>query len=246
MSNNNLDNFRRQSAEEEFLRLAAIEIELEENNIFLEAQGLPDPDTEVLKDIQANLIETIRKNKKKQQIHKIILHMSRLTACAAALCCLLVSGVYFGVDAARLSINNFVMELFDGHAIIWTDDSEANTGAMLPEKWNGPFSVNWVPARFTNVQIKDLETSWRLAYSCESADDYLFIYVWSSKYAPNVSTEGMNQIAEENIQGSSASIYSDPSKEVCTLIWVNSDYVIQIGGTITSAEAKKMAENFDF
>lgn len=246
MSNKNLDDFQRQSAEEEFLRLAALEIESEENEIFLEAQDLPDPDPEVLQGIHANLLETMRKSKKKQRNRKIFFQLGRLTACAAALCCLLITGVYFGVDAARLSINNFVMELFDGHSIVWTDTSQAQTGASLPGNWNGPFSVNWIPARFINVQAKDLQTSWGLIYTSNVEDEYLSIYVWDSSHAPSVNTDGLKLVSQESIQNSSANVYLDSLEEICTLIWAKSDYIVQIGGTVSPAEAKKIAENFNF
>ena len=246
MSNKNLDDFQRQSAEEEFLRLAALEIESEENEIFLEAQDLPDPDPEVLQGIQAKLLETMRKSKKKQRNRKIFFQLGRLTACAAALCCLLITGVYFGVDAARLSINNFVMELFDSHSIVWTTAAQAQTGASLPTDWDGPFSVTWVPTRFTNVQAKDFQTFWNIIYSSSVEGEDLFVYVWNSTYAPSVNTEDMILVSQEDIQDSPASIYSDATGSICTLIWVKSDYVIQIGGTISPDEAKKIAENFNF
>lgn len=246
MSNKNLDDFQRQSAEEEFLRLAALEIESEENEIFLEAQDLPDPDPEVLQGIQANLLETIRKSKKKQRNRKILLQMGRLTACAAALCCLLITGVYFGVDAARASINNFVIELFEGHAIVRTELSETQGGAQLPKDWTGPFSVGWIPTRFTNVRVEELPTYWSLVYSSDMESENLSIYVWNATYSPNVNTEDMKLIAQEVIQGASATVYLSSSNGICTLIWVKSDYVVQIGGTISSEEAKKIAESFSF
>lgn len=245
MSNKNLDNFQRQSAEEEFLRLVALEIESEENNLFLEAQNIPDPPMDILQGIQENLLDTMRKNRKRQRNSKIFLQVGRLTACTAALFCLLTTGVYFGVDAARLSINNFVMELFDGHAVVRTDASTQNTGALLPENWDGPFSVSWVPPRFTTVKTKKLQTFWNLIYSDDEQNN-LFVYVWNSDHAPNVDTEAMELIVQQDIQDSSASIYMDSSGDICTLIWVKSDYIIQIGGNLFPDEAIKIAESFDF
>lgn len=246
MSNKNLDDFQRQSAEEEFLRLAALEIESEENEIFLEAQSLPDPPPEVLRGIQANLLETMHKTRKRQRNHRIFLQLGRLTACVAALCCLLTTGVYFGVDAARLSINNFVMELFDGHAVVQTEMSEPQGGAPLPTDWNGPFSVSWVPARFINVRGEEFPTYCSLIYSSDVESENLAIYVWDSTHAPSVNTENMVLVSTETIQNSPANIYLDASGEICSLIWVKSDYVIQIGGTISAEETKKIAESFSF
>lgn len=246
MSNNNLDNFQKQAAEEEFLRLAALEIESEQNDLFLEAQDLPDPPDEVLQNIQANLLKTMHKEKKQQQHRRIFLRLGRFSACAAVICCIVVSGLYFSVDAARLSINNFVMELFDGHAVVRTEVSEAQSGAPLPGGWTGPFSVNWVPARFTQVRAKDLQTSWKLLYSSDIENQYLSVGVWDSAYALNINTEGMTLVSEEIIQETPANIYTDSSEKTNTLIWVKNDCVIKIGGTISTDEAKKIAENFSF
>lgn len=244
MSNIKPDGLRRQAAEDEFFRLAALEIESEQNEEFLEAQSLPDPSPEVLQRMQAHLQQTMRKTQKRKHCRTIFLNLKRLSACAAIVCCLLISGTYFSVDAARNSINNFVLEFFDDHSTINTEVSESQEGISLPVNWQGPFFINWVPARFTNVRAKDSQTSWKLIYGNDVNNENMSIYVWNSLYAPYVNTENAKLVTQEDIQGAPASIFFDSKEDQCTLIWTKNDYIIQIGGTISPIEAKKIAENF--
>ena len=60
MSNIKPDDFRKHAAEEDFFRLAAMEIEAEQNDEFLEAQSLPDPSPEVLQLV--NIEKAFRKH----------------------------------------------------------------------------------------------------------------------------------------------------------------------------------------
>ena len=244
MSNIRPDDLRRQAAEDEFFRLAAMEIESEQNEVFLEAQSLPDPPPEVLQRMQANLQQTMRKTKQRKRRHIIFMHLGRLTACAAIVCCVLISGTYFSVDAARDSINNFVLELFDDHSIVKADKSKFQSGSVLPANWQEPFYITWVPARFVNVQIYKVDSVWTLFYEGDSEDDTLSIYVWDFYHSPNINTENMTLTSEENIQEAPAKIYMSEDGNTCMLIWTKENYIVQILGVISSEEAIKIAESF--
>lgn len=246
MSDIKLDEFRNQAAEEDFLRLAALEIDAEQNEAFVEAQSLPDPPPEVLQRMQQNLQATMRQTRKKKRRHTIFLYLGRFTACAAAIFCVMFSGVYLGVDAARNSINNFVLELFDDHAVIRTEASEPESGAALPVDWQGPFYVTWVPARFTHVRTSELDLSYFLLYSGNIPDDYLSVFVWDIASAPAVNIEGLSLVSEETIQNAPAQIYSQNNNGDCTLLWTKDNYIIQIFGNITVEESRKIAESFEF
>lgn len=245
MSNIKPDDFRKHAAEEDFFRLAAIEIESEQNEEFLEAQSLPDPSPEVLQRMQANLQVTMRRTRKRKRRHTIFLHLGRFTACAAVVCCILISGVYFNVDAARNSINNFVLELFDDHAVIKTADSTAENGATLPIDWDGPFYVTWVPSRYTSVRTKNAQTTWKLMYD-ESGTNNFSIFAWDAYHSPSINTENLTLVWEGKIQNASANIYFDPNTNTYMLIWIKSNYIFQIGGNICAEECKKIAENIVF
>lgn len=246
MSNIRPDDLRRQAAEDEFFRLAAMEIESEQNEVFLEAQSLPDPPPEVLQRMQANLQQTMHKTKQRKRRHIIFMHLGRLTACAAIVCCVLISGTYFSVDAARDSINNFVLELFDDHGIVKTKKSEFQSGAALPSNWQEPFYITWVPTRYVNVLINKLDSVWTLCYGSNSKDDTLSIYVWDFYHSPNIDTENMELISEEDIQEAPAKIYSSEDGKTCMLVWTKENYIVQILGVISPEEAEKIAESFVF
>lgn len=246
MSNIKPDDLRRQAAEEEFFRLAALEIESEQNEEFLEAQSLPDPSPEVLQQMQANLQQTMRKTQKRKHRRTIFLNLKRFSACAAIVFCVLVSGTYFSVEAARNSINNFVLELFDDYAIVRTEVSQPQSGPVLPTNWEGPFYLTWIPAKFESVQATSLNYSWVLKYDSANDQESMSICVWSAVDAPRIDIKDNVLLEETEVQGGTASIYSKNDKKVCTLLWTKSNYIIMISGDISAAEAKKVAENFVF
>lgn len=246
MSNIRPDDFRKHAAEEDFFRLAAMEIESEQNEEFLEAQSLPDPSPEVLQRMQANLQMTMRRTRKRKRRHTIFLHLGRFTACAAVVFFVLLSTTYFGVEAARNSINNFVLELFDGHAIVKPTLSDSSTGALLPINWNGPFNIRWSPSRFTNVQSQSFESSWNLLYTDESGQNLYWIYAWDTSHTPTINIEGMLLISEESILHGAARIYRDSEEEKSVLLWSINDYFIQICGDLSVTEVRTIAENFEF
>lgn len=246
MSNIKPDDLRRQAAEEEFFRLAALEIESEQNEEFLEAQSLPDPSPEVLQRMQAHLQQTMRKTQKRKHRRTIFLNLKRFSACAAIVFCVLVSGTYFSVEAARNSINNFVLEFFTDHVTITTENSTPTEGVSLPADWKGPFYVTWVPTRFTHVSSKTLEFHWALTYRTESGKNAFSIFVWDNIATPHINTEGFELLSQEDIQGSPANIYTSVDNDSCLLIWIKENYIIQIGGNISSDEIIKVAKNIAF
>lgn len=246
MSNIKPDDLRRQAAEEEFFRLAALEIESEQNEEFLEAQSLPDPSPEVLQQMQANLQQTMRKTQKRKRRRTIFLNLKRFSACAAIFCCVLLSGTYFSVEAARNSINNFVLEFFDDHAVLRTSASVKDEGTALPVNWEGPFYVTWIPTRFTQVSSKALESYWTLTYRTESDKDTLSIFVWDNIANLYISTEGFELLSQEDIEGSPANIYTSVDNDSSLLIWIKENYTIQIGGNLSADEIIKIAKNIDF
>lgn len=246
MSNIKPDDLRRQAADEEFFRLAALEIESEQNEEFLEAQSLPDPSPEVLQRMQANLQQTMRKTQKRKRHRTIFLSLKRFSACAAIVFCVLVSSTYFSVDAARNSINNFVLELFDDHAVLRTDASVKDEGTALPVDWEGPFYVTWIPTRFTQVSSKTLESFWSVTYSTELVKDTFSIYVWDNIANLYISTEGFELLYHEDIDGFPANIYTSVDNDSSLLIWITEYYTIQIGGDLSTDEIIKVAKNIVF
>lgn len=245
MHREDFEEFRRQQAEEEFFRLAALEIENEENEEFWKAQDQPDPPPEVMERLHAHLQADMRRAGRKTRRRRVLKQLAQMAACLAIVCCVGFTGAYLTVDAARTAINNFVLEMFDGNALAWTEETSESEGVTLPDNWDGPFDVMWVPECYTSVRANDYANSWQLYYTSDN-NEYLFVNVWSTAALPNVDMEGMRLVDETQIQDGQAMIYSKEETNTNMLLWTVNDYIIQIMGDATTEEIKKIAENFLF
>ena len=245
MHREDFEEFRRQQAEEEFFRLAALEIENEENEEFWKAQDQPDPPPEVMERLHAHLQSDMRRAGRKTRRRRALKQLAQMAACLAIVCCVGFTGVYLTVDAARTAINNFVLEMFEGNALVWTEETSGSEGVTLPDYWDGPFDVMWVPERYINVMANNLEDSWQLYYY--TADrEMLTITVWSVNALPNVDMEGMQLVDEKMIQSGQAMIYNKEGQNAHMLLWTVNDYIVQVVGNATAEEIEKIAENFLF
>lgn len=112
---------------------------------------LPDPPPEFIQRMQAHLQGNMRKAQNREHRCAIFLNFKSLFACAAIVYYLLISGIYFIVDATRNSVNNFVLEV-DTHTTIKSGGFSPAGGALLPVNREGSFKINWVPVHFTHVQ----------------------------------------------------------------------------------------------
>ena len=244
MHREDFEEFRRQQAEEEFFRLAALEIENEENEEFWKAQDQPDPPPEVMERLHAHLQADMRRAGRKTRRRRALKQLAQMAACLAIVCCVGFTGVYLTVDAARTAINNFVLEMFEGNALVWTEETSGSEGVTLPDNWDGPFDVMWVPERFINVTAHSTVNCWQLLYN--NNDESLFVIVWSTESLPNVDMEGMRLTNEQKIQGGQAMTYHKEGTDTNMLLWTMNDYIVQIMGDVTTGEIEKIAENFLF
>lgn len=245
MHREDFEEFRRQQAEEEFFRLAALEIENEENEEFWKAQDQPDPPPEVMERLHAHLQADMRRAGRKTRRRRALKQLAQMAACLAIVCCVGFTGVYLTVDAARTAINNFVLEMFEGNALVWTEETSGSEGVTLPDNWDGPFDVMWVPERYIDSKAASFSDSWQLYYS-DANGEVLFITAWSTSALPNVDMEGMRLVDETQIQDGRAIIYSKEETNTNMLLWTVNDYIIQVMGDATAEEIEKIAENFLF
>lgn len=245
MHREDFEEFRRQQAEEEFFRLAALEIENEENEEFWKAQDRPDPPPEVMERLHAHLQADMRRAGRKTRRRRVLKQLVQMAACLAIVCCVGFTGVYLTVDAARTAINNFVLEMFEGSAVVRTDETIDSSGVAMPDDWDGPFTVMWVPERYTDVRANDFGDSWQLLYD-DGESSSLFVVVWVTNALPNVDMEGMQLFDEIKIQGGQAMVYVKHKTNTNMLLWTVNDYIIQIMGDATTEEIEKIAENFLF
>lgn len=246
MHREDFEEFRRQQAEEEFFRLAALEIENEENEEFWKAQDQPDPPPEVMERLHAHLQADMRRAGRKTRRRRALKQLAQMAACLAIVCCVGFTGVYLTVDAARTAINNFVLEMFDGSAVAWTEVTENSSGVAMPDDWTGPFEIRWVPQRYTEVKTSGFNDNWMLFYNDGQGDDDLCIVAWTTNTVPSVDLENMKLIEETQIQNGQAMIYSKEETNTNMLLWTVNDYIIQVMGDATTEEIEKIAENFLF
>lgn len=247
MSNKMLEDFRRQQAEEEFFHQAADEIKKKEDELFWEAQSLPDPSPEVLKRMRGHLQQNMKRAARNRGHQRLIRRLTHIAACAAAIVCVLSAGTYLGVDAARTAVNNFVLDFFDGNATMQTEEFvEGISGVLMPKNWDGPFALMWTPERFSSVESIKTDGCWILIYDDETSEKDLTIYVWNEDSAPSVDTQEMELISQMEIQGSQAELYYKPSADIFMLLWVHEDYLVQIGGDATQDEMTKIAKKILF
>lgn len=240
-----LHEYLNRKAEEQFFRMAAEEIDAEEDRLFAQAQELPDPDGETMARLEAGLQTAMKKARRRAQRRRWLHGLGRVAAGVAIVSGGLFAGAYLTVDATRNAVNNFVLEAFDGYAQMETEERE-KSGPTMPADWDGPFAVMWVPEKFDSVDGLEANASWYLFYDDFESNEDLIISVWSVAQAPRVNTENLQILDTFDVQGSQATTYYNSSNGNTTLFLTHNDYSIQISGTISLDEIKKVAENFYF
>ena len=248
MSDKKLDDLRRKQAEEDLFRMAAQEIDAEENEAFWQAQQLPDPPPEVMERLQKGLQAEMNRAARKRRTRRVWKHVGQAAACIAIVGAVALTGTYVNVEAARKAINNFFLDYFDGNAVMRTDETQDASGVGMPDDWSGPFAVLWVPERFTAVSAKELDDNWMLLYNDMIEESNLYIIVWTAKGEPSVDVQDMHLVERLKIQEQEATIYiqENEQEQEYMLLWTSSDYVVQIRGSVTQEEIVKIAENISF
>ena len=165
----------------------------------------------------------------------------RIAAVFVLGCAAVLSTVYFTVDAARATVNNFFLELGDGYAIVhrWGDSGDP----VLPEGWSDIVTPTWVPERFKYVLGTDLEDMKELIYQSDDPDDFLSISAWTNGMVPYVDQETLTFVKEVSLDGIPANLYEDAASDRYALLFVKNDYSIHIAGTVTEEEIIRLGES---
>lgn len=175
------------------------------------------------------------------------LHLAKQTKRVAAVfvlgCAAVLGTVYFTVDAARATVNNFFLELGDGYAIVhrWGDSGDP----VLPEGWSNAVTPTWVPERFKYVLGTDLEDMKELIYQSDDPVDFLSISAWTNGMVPYVDQEQLAFVEEVSLGGIPANLYEDAASGRYALLFVKNDYSIHIAGTVTEEEILRIGEGLD-
>ena len=167
----------------------------------------------------------------------------RVTAVFVLSCAAVLSTVYFTVDAAQATVNNFFLELGDGYAIVhrWGDSGDP----VLPEGWSDIVTPTWVPERFKYVLGTDLEDMKELIYQSDDPDDFLSISAWTNGMVPYVDQETLTFVKEVSLDGIPANLYEDAASGRYALLFVKNDYSIHIAGTVTEEEIIRLGESLN-
>ncbi len=241
-----LHEYLNRKAEEQFFRMAAEEIDAEDDRLFAQAQELPDPDDETMARLEAGLQTAMKKARRRAQRRRWLHGLGRVAAGVAIVSGGLFAGAYLTVDATRNAVNNFVLEAFDGYAQMETEESVELSGPTMPDGWDGPFSVMWVPERFETVNGLELSGSWQLYYDDFESDLDMTITIWRTNHIPFIDTDDVSEIETDIIQNSTATIYFDPTDGIYMTLWTHNDYSVQIYGAVSLEESKKIIKNFAF
>ena len=175
------------------------------------------------------------------------LHLAKQAKRVAAVfvlgCAAVLSTVYFTVDAARATVNNFFLELGDGYAIVhrWGDSGDP----VLPEGWSDIVTPTWVPERFKYVLGTDLEDMKELIYQSDDPDEFLSISAWTNGMVPYVDQETLTFVKEVSLDGIPANLYEDAASGRYALLFVKNDYSIHIAGTVTEEEIIRLGKNLN-
>ena len=240
-----LHEYLNRKAEEQFFRMAAEEIDAEDDRLFAQAQELPDPDGETMARLEAGLQTAMKKARRRAQRRRWLHGLGRVAAGVAIVSGGLFAGAYLTVDATRNAVNNFVLEAFDGYAQMETEARE-KSGPTMPADWDGPFAVMWVPERFSSVDGFEMDGIWYLFYDDTNSLNDLSIFVWHSEQAPRINLDGFHEVSTESIQNSDARIYFSKDRNIYMLLWTHDSYNIQIEGGQSLQEITKIAKNFNF
>lgn len=237
-----LHEYLNRKAEEQFFRMAAEEIDAEEDRLFAQAQELPDPDGETMARLEAGLQTAMRKARRRTQRRRWLHGLGRVAAGVAIVSGGLFAGAYLTVDATRNAVNNFVLEAFDGYAQMETEESVELSGPTMPDGWDGPFTVGWIPERFTSVDGFKLDGMWCLFYNDETSPNDLSIFVWDSEQMPRINLEDFQEVSKEKVQNSDAQVYFSAKHSIYMLLWAHNSYIIQIEGGNSQQEIIEIAK----
>lgn len=234
--------------DELFMQDAARLIDAELLEDAIAAQNM-DVDAAWLLELQQASMKQLQKKKKKQVYEHRLKRIGRMAATFVIALSLLFSAVYFTVDAARDTLNNFMTGKTNRRAtVVYPVNVEGQTYSLIPEGWRGPLYATWLPDGYVHATSgTQSDRHWWLCYSHK--DDIfksVCIYAWDETYKPKIDVESYELVSESAVQGVPATTYYDTKNETYTLIMVKNDLTIQILGTISEAEIFQIAESLEF
>lgn len=188
--------------DEKFMSNAADMINLDLLQQAMAAQS-EDIDEAWMKHIAESTLQSISKKNRWQSVRRQIRRTVSSVAMIVVLLSVLFSGLYFTVDAARETINNFMLGKSNRRAIVvYPENVPGKTYSIIPENWRGPVYPTWLPDDYVHSNSgTQLDRYWWLCYHLESdISKMICIYVWDDTLAPNIDFEGYELLQEPTIQ----------------------------------------------
>jgi hypothetical protein len=240
------NDLKRQQNEEILLMQAAMEIAASQQDEFLEAQSLPDPSDELLVRVNSNVKQSIQEGRCKRTMWFVAKKIKHIAAIVLVLLGLTLPVSYLTVDAAREAINAFFLENFGTHAIVYTQETDEQSGKAVPNGWNDKVRPMWVPSRFVYVEARFGGRTDVLRYTSEDADEGLVIEIWSTGITPYSDLENTDEMVDITVQNVDAQLWHRSDYDTYILIFTKEDTTIKIVGSLTREEILKIAENISF
>ena len=184
-----------------------------------------------------------------RQVIRCTKRIGRIAAIFFLTVCILFGGIYMTVDAARETINNFLLGKSNRrNATVFPTYFDAEAYPLIPLDWTGPICPTWVPDDYRlSSSGTQLDRYWWLIYNRkEDISHSICIYIWDNSFKPYIDIESYNLIDEYSIQGVPVTVYQDPKHDYYSLIMVKNDFTIQIVGSISHANILEIAEKIVF
>lgn len=241
-----LNALQSQKEEEDFLHLAAQMIADQDMEDFILAQQTePEPSDEVTERMLGRARSAFRAYETRRRFKRFARRLAQTAAVFAVGVCVTFTIAYTSVRAARDAINNFFLVTFDDHSMVQSGDS-LPSGKTMPDGWDGPVLIEWVPERFVDVQEAKAPSCYILTYSNQVFNDTIVINIWSSSMGPNIDLENSVLLDEISIQNVTAQLYSKESSDLLILVIAKNSYTVCIRGNLTQNEITMIAENITF
>lgn len=175
--------------------------------------------------------------------------IGRIAAIFFLTVCIVFGSIYMTVDAARETINNFLLgKANHKNAIISPAFLDEEAYALIPLDWTGPVYATWMPDGYKLASSgTQSDQYWWLVYNVkENIMQSICIYIWDNNYKPIIDVESYEIVSESTILEVPATVFHDTKHDVYTLIMIKNNLTIQIIGTINHANIVEIAEKLVF
>lgn len=198
-------------------------------------QNLPEPEkVEFSKEHERKMSKIFKKERNKLAFKKVVKYSKRIALLLIILG--LISGItIFSVEAWRIKIMNFIVEMNQTHSEInFGDDDKGDTYT------SDEISFGYIPEGFklesSDVNVKSVNLIFK------GIESYFVFSMEDINSAISIDTE--NASVKKNMISGKEAIYST-NNNVNILVWHDEEFSYKLSGTIDEKEMMKIAENIE-